>query len=121
MKKILFSLVLVGFTSLFAADSNSIKHFGFSGIFGYAGETIIHDYQSLSQTEKVLYGTAIGSIPGLTKELTDKKFDNEDMAFNVLGALTGSLLSNYLNNNVFITMEHNSTKKSNKLLVSMKF
>lgn len=121
MKKLSFLLLLISSTSLFSADSNSIKHFGFSGIFGYAGETIIHDYESLSQTEKVIYGTAIGSIPGLTKELTDKKFDNEDMAFNIAGALAGSLLSNYLNNNVFVTVEHNSQRKSNKLLVSMKF
>lgn len=124
MKKIISSLLLTSVlasTSLFAADNNSIKHFGFSGIFGYMGESIIHDTASLSDTEKILYGTAIGTLPGLAKELTDTKFDNEDMAFNILGSFVGSYLSNYLNNDIQLAYEHNSKKQSDKVLVSYKF
>lgn len=123
MKKIFSSLLISSVlgTTIFAADSNSVKHFGFSAIFGYGAETIIHDYESLSETEKVIYGTALGSVPGLAKELTDSEFDNEDMAFNIAGALAGSLLSNYLNNNVFVTVQHDSKRDSNKVLVSFKY
>lgn len=124
MKKLLCSLLLgtlVSSSTLFAAENDKIKHFGFSSIFGYGGETLIHDIQTLSDTEKVIYGTVIGSVPGLIKELTDDKYDSEDMAYNVAGAFAGSLLSNYLNNNVFVAFEHNSKRKSNKVLVSFKY
>jgi len=124
MKK-LFSTLLItsilGSSTVFAIENDKVKHFGFSSLFGYGGETLIHDNYQFSDTQKVLYGTAIGSVPGLLKELTDSKFDNEDMAYNIAGAFAGSLLSNYLNNNVFVAFEHNSQKKSNKVLVSFKY
>lgn len=124
MKKVLCSVLLgtlLSSSMLFASDNDKIKHFGFSSIFGYAAETLIHDKQTLSNTQKVIYGTAIGSVPGLVKELSDDKYDGEDMAYNVAGAFAGSLLSNYLNNSVFLAFEHNSKKKSNKVLVSFKY
>lgn len=124
MKKLLCSILLgtiVSSSTLFAVENDKVKHFGFSSIFGYAGETIIHDIETFSDTQKVIYGTAIGSVPGLIKELTDDKYDGEDMAYNVAGAFAGSLLSNYLNNNVFVAFEHNSKKKSNKILLSFKY
>ena len=124
MKKIATSILLTSIlttNTLFAADGNSVKHFVFSGAFGYVAETILHNNVDLSNTEKVIYGTTLGVLPGLAKELSDTKFDNEDMAFNILGSFAGSYLSNYLNNNVFVSFEHNSKTKSDKVLVSYKF
>lgn len=92
----------MGLTILNAADSNSIKHYGFSAVFGFTSETIIHkNFSQLGDIEKVSYATILGSTPGLIKELTDDKFSNEDMAFNIADAL----ISNYLNNNtsIFVT------------------
>lgn len=111
LKATLISTILLG-TSLLAEDSNSAKHFGYSAVFGYVSETVIHDKFNISDVEKVGYSTIIGSIPGLIKELNDSKFDNEDMAFDVAGAFAGSLLSNYLNNNIFVSIdEHNGEKR----------
>lgn len=106
LKKIILSFSVFGLTILNAGDSNSVKHYGFSAVFGFASETIIHkNFTQLGDIEKVSYATILGSTPGLIKELTDDKFSNEDMAFNFAGALTGALLSNYLNNNtsIFVT------------------
>lgn len=116
-------LSLSVFTStLFAEDSNSAKHFGLSAVFGYASETFIHDrYKTLNDYEKVGYSTLIGTLPGLAKELNDTKFDNEDLAFDIAGAFAGSLLSNYLNNNVFVTVNHDSKKKSTVVAANYKF
>ena len=109
-------------SSLFAEDSNSGKHFAYSAIFGYASETFIHDrYKTLNDYEKVGYSTIIGTLPGLAKELSDTKFDNEDLAFDIAGAFAGSLLSNYLNNNVFVTVNHDSKKKSTVVAANYKF
>ena len=99
----------------FAEDSNSAKHFGFSAIFGYASESYIHNKYDLNDYEKVGYSTIIGSLPGLAKELTDTKYDGEDMAFNVAGAFAGSLLSNYLNNTVFISFDETNGEKKVKI------
>ena len=41
LKKIILSFSVFGLTILNAGDSNSVKHYGFSAVFGFASETII--------------------------------------------------------------------------------
>lgn len=116
------AIALLSTISLNAADSNSIKHFGFSAIFGLASETILHkNYQQFDDIEKITYATAIASLPGLAKELSDTKFSNEDMVFNVLGALSGAVFSNYLNNNTNIFIAHNNEENSSQIKLAYKF
>ena len=122
LKKVLLSIGFLGLIGANAGDSNSVKHYGFSAIFGFTSETIIHkNFTSLNDIEKVAYGTLLGSTPGLIKELTDDKFSNEDMAFNIAGALTGALLSNYLNNNTSIFISHNEEEKATKINLAYNF
>jgi hypothetical protein len=122
LKKIILSFGIFGLTILNAGDSNSVKHYGFSAVFGFTSETIIHkNFSQLGDIEKVSYATILGSTPGLIKELTDDKFSNEDMAFNVAGALTGALISNYLNNNTSIFVTHNEEEKSTKINLAYNF
>ena len=122
LKKVLLSIGLLGLIGANAGDSNSVKHYGFSAIFGFTSETIIHkNFTSLNDIEKVSYATLLGSTPGLIKELTDDKFSNEDMAFNVAGALTGALISNYLNNNTSIFVSHNKEEKATKVNLAYNF
>jgi len=120
--KKLATITILSALSLNAADSNSIKHFGFSAMFGLASETILHkNYTQFDDIEKISYATAIGSLPGLAKELTDNKFSNEDMVFNVLGALSGAVFSNYLNNNTSIFIAHNQKEESTEIKLAYKF
>ena len=120
--KTLGAIVVLSTISLNAADSNSIKHFGFSAIFGVASETVLHkNYQQFDDIEKISYATAIASLPGLAKELTDDKFSNEDMVFNILGALSGAVFSNYLNNNTSIFIAYNKEEKSSQIKLAYKF
>ena len=122
LTKILLSLSTLAILNLNAADSNSIKHFGFSAVFGIASETILHkNYTQLDDIETISYATAIASLPGLAKELTDDKFSNEDMVFNVLGALSGAVFSNYLNNNTSLFVAHNKEEKSSQIKLAYKF
>lgn len=122
LKKVLLSIGFLGLIGANAGDSNSVKHYGFSAIFGFTSETIIHkSFTSLNDIERVSYATILGSTPGLIKELTDDKFSNEDMAFNVAGALTGALLSNYLNNNTSIFVTHNEEQKATKVNLAYNF
>ena len=122
LKKIILSFSVFGLTILNAGDSNSVKHYCFSAVFGFASETIIHkNFTQLGDIEKVSYATILGSTPGLIKELTDDKFSNEDMAFNFAGALTGALLSNYLNNNTSIFVTHSQEEKSTKINLAYNF
>jgi hypothetical protein len=122
LKKVLLSIGFLGLIGANAGDSNSVKHYGFSAIFGFTSETIIHkNFTSLNDIEKISYATILGSTPGLIKELTDDKFSNEDMAFNVAGALTGALLSNYINNNTSIFITHNEEQKATKVNLAYNF
>ena len=122
LKKIVLATCILGIVGANAADSNSAKHYGFSAVFGFTSETLIHkNFTSLNDIERVSYATILGSTPGLIKELTDDKFSNEDMAFNVAGALTGALLSNYLNNNTSIFITHNEEEKATKINLAYNF
>lgn len=122
--KITKTLLLLGLlgTNIFAEDSNSAKHFGISALFGFGSELIIHkNFTNLSNFEKISYATIIGSTPGLIKELNDDKFSNEDLAFDIAGALTGALISNYLNNNTSIFISHNKEKEATKVNLAYNF
>jgi len=121
-KKSILALSLVCAGSLSASDSNSIKHYGFSALFGYMGETILNkNYKTLDDIETISYGTVLGSLPGLVKELNDDKFSSQDMAYNFAGALTGALISNYVNNNTTIFVSHNKEKKATQVKLAYKF
>ena len=75
LKEALLCVGIFGLVSLNAADSNSIKHYGLSAVFGLVSETVIHKkFVGLDDIEKISYATIIGSTPGLIKELTDDKF-----------------------------------------------
>ena len=95
------------------ADSNSALHFGYSLVFGVFGETLLHYNFDMSAPSRIFYATVIGSIPGLAKEVMDNSddgghFSGSDMAFDVAGAFTGSLISNYINNKVRVSVKHQS-------------
>lgn len=121
-KKTLLGLGLLSCINLYATDSNSIKHYGFSALFGFVGETIVHkEYSTLDDFDKIAFGTLLGTAPGLFKELTDDKFSSSDLAYDVAGALTGAVFSNYINNNTSIFITHNNKEKSTKINLAYKF
>lgn len=122
LRNSLLLVALTAFINLHAEDSNSAKHYGISAAFGFASETIIHKYYSeLNDFEKISYATVVGTLPGLAKEFNDDKFSNEDLAFDALGALTGAVLANYLNNNTSIFVSHSEENKSTKVMLAHNF
>jgi putative lipoprotein len=71
-------------------------HAGFSASFGMIGASLAGGAGSAG--ERVLYGTMLGSLPGLAKELADAQRPGgdasyRDMVFNVVGAALGALLA----------------------------
>jgi len=71
-------------------------HLALSAPFGALGAWLAGS--AASPAERVLYGTMIGALPGLAKELVDLRTRGavasyKDMAFNVAGAALGALLS----------------------------
>ncbi len=122
LRNSLLLVALTAFINLHAEDSNSAKHYGISAAFGFASETVIHKYYSeLNDFEKISYATVVGTLPGLAKEFNDDKFSNEDLAFDALGALTGEVLANYLNNNTSIFVSHSEENKSTKVMLAHNF
>ena len=99
MKSILISLFL--FASLNAdmalSNDDNKKHFAISYACGALGEMMVHSLE-LEGVEKVLYGTMIGTIPGIAKEVLDDKFDNHDLAYDILGSFSGALSAYYFTN-----------------------
>ncbi len=121
-KKALLLLGFVGLINVYAEDSNSAKHYGISAAFGFASETIIHkNFTPLNDLEKITYPTITGTLPGLAKEFNDDKFSNEDLAFDALGALTGAVFANYLNNNTSIFISHSEENKSTQVMLAHNF
>lgn len=69
-------------------------------MFGFASESVINKYFT---------------------EFNDEKFSNEDLAFDALGALTGAIFSNYINNNSSIFISHSEENKSTKIMLAHNF
>ena len=71
-------------------------HFGVSAPLGAIGAGFAPKDAGTGQ--RLLYGAAIGALPGLAKELADARRPGgdpsaRDMAFNVLGAAVGALFA----------------------------
>jgi len=104
----LVSFLLVPVCS-FAGD-NPALHAGISLIFGAAGESVLHYNTGLGAGERILYGTLLGSLPGLAKELADSGdddngFSGTDMAANVAGAFAGSVIANLINTQIMVSVD----------------
>ncbi|MEE8587720.1 MAG: hypothetical protein V3S80_00085 [Sulfurimonadaceae bacterium] len=107
--QIFFIYILFFASYSFAIEEDKQLHFIIPFFIGYSTESIIHK-RDFSETEKVLYSSGIALIPAIYKEISDEReennnFDTEDLAYGALGAVTGSLLANYLNNHFFMVVE----------------
>ena len=96
-------------------EYDKLLHFGISGIFGAAGESYLHSKSQLQTPERIVYGTLIGIVPGILKELyddrqKDESFDWCDMAANAGGALSGAIISNYINNKIQLDYDPKTKK-----------
>ncbi len=74
------------------------NHFGVSAQLGMFGATLAG--KSADTTDQILYGTLIGALPGLAKEIYDigrpgATASVKDMAWNLLGAAAGSMSSRW--------------------------
>ena len=114
IKHIILGLVLVVLsTSSFAWDCNShrsgwrttnsdsrtgtdkLEHFGMSVPFGAIGSYLTRDTE-----HPIIYGSMIGLVPGIAKEVFDgtcpgNGFSYKDLTFDLLGSVTGAILGNY--------------------------
>ena len=76
-------------------QSDKLKHFAVSAPFGALGAYLTRDTE-----HPVIYGTLIGTIPGLIKEGIDgtcrsSGFSYKDLAADIAGALSGALLTHW--------------------------
>jgi uncharacterized protein YfiM (DUF2279 family) len=74
------------------------NHFGVSAQLGMFGAAMAG--KSADTADQILYGTLIGALPGLAKELYDigrpgSTASVKDMAWNLLGAAAGSMSSRW--------------------------
>lgn len=107
-------------SSSYAVDDKTL-HFGLSALFGAGAETILHYNSDLHDVGRVAAGTALGTLPGLAKEIADsQESDNEfsqgDMVANVAGAFTGAFLGNLVNNAIQVRVETDGKRQVSLLL-----
>ncbi|MBP0591991.1 hypothetical protein J8I87_20125 [Paraburkholderia sp. LEh10] len=75
--------------------TDKLEHFAVSAPFGALGAHLARDTE-----HPVVYGTLIGTVPGLAKEVIDgtcttNGFSYKDLTADALGALTGALLTHW--------------------------
>jgi VanZ family protein len=121
VKTILIIFLLLFPLSSFASDKNIVLHFGLSTILGGAAESYLHYETHLGSPERILYGTLIGSFPGLAKEVIDSSnadnhFSGSDMVANVAGAFVGAVIANFVNNKIQINVDSQRKKVTVTLL-----
>ena len=131
MKKVIvWIIVLLIYTTIFptqlSAEGDKIKHFGISLLFGAAGESYLHYATDLEGDIRVFFGTALGTLPGLFKEVIDNtkegnRFSGGDMAADILGSFCGALLSNVVNNKIHVNINLNKKRQLWIVSVSLTF
>jgi hypothetical protein len=94
---LILSLVIMIPLSSFA-DDNFDQHFTLSMLMGAIGETVVHNRETLNVPMKILVGAAIGTVPGIIKEIGDSTNDNNyfsetQVLYDAMGSAVGSLIA----------------------------
>lgn len=120
-----FVLMTMSNQNAFAGNDN-LKHFGVSFVFGAASESYLHHKTNLNAYERIILGTTLGALPGVTKELIDSTrrgnhFSGSDLAADIAGALLGTVIGNFFNNMIQVETESSKRKKAVLVSISYKF
>jgi len=123
---LLFLIVISAANKNTSAADNKLLHFGVSSVFGAASESYLHYKTNLKTPGRLIWGTTLGTIPGLAKEIIDstKKdnyFSGSDMAANIAGAFAGALVANIFNNAIQVKIEKKEEEKMIVFSISYKF
>ena len=124
LKKAIFLLFLAT-SSLFSIGFDKTEHVQVSMALSYAGEALFDEYSHVSDTERVLYATGVTLAVGLGKEFYDQYdyggFSSKDLVADLAGAVSGALLSSYLDKSYFLVIEHKKIKKATKIAIGRRF
>ncbi len=98
----------------FLSANDKVLHFTISGIIGGGVESFLFHQTELPTKSRVALSTTVAIIPGLAKELMDRKqkgnkFSNSDLAYDAAGALFGALSSALLNKRISMSVEKEVT------------
>jgi len=98
---VMLFVLVIGVSGVDAMD-DSAKHFWISSVCGAGSETYLHYRSEIGPVGRILIAGAIGSVPGLIKEIKDSteegnEFGMGDMAADVLGSFAGAIAGSLIN------------------------
>ncbi len=105
----LLSTIIFADSLRFAEDKQ--KHLGVSFLLGNATALYMHyNYPKNSYTKNLLIGTALATLPGLLKEVSDSRknnnyFSSADLSYDILGSFLGNIVGAYISKNIFINVK----------------
>lgn len=107
----------------YSKDMNFDQHFTLSMLFGVIGETTIHNKEKLTPAMKIFTGAAIGTIPGVIKEIgdglqDDNYFSSEQIFYDATGSLVGSFIAYKYNSRTKVKVEKSDDGAKVSLLFS---
>ena len=96
MLLILTLVIMIPLTSF--ADDNFDQHFTLSMLMGAIGETVVHNRETFNVPMKILAGAAIGTVPGIIKEIGDSTnddnyFSETQVLYDAMGSVVGSIIA----------------------------
>ncbi len=121
IKNFVVLIMLIALPLPIRAADDKLQHFEISAICGAGAETYLHNNAELKTPTRILLSTALGTIPGLAKEIIDNNQDNNsfsrsDMKANIAGAFAGALLSCIINKSIQISI---GTEKEKRVSVAL--
>lgn len=109
-------LLVIAISPAGAVEEDKVKHGSISMAFGaMANSSLEQAFPKFSRSGRWVAGTTLAMIPGVAKEFVDVRFDQADLAADLLGSVIGVLLMDLTGGRVWFQASED------KFLVGLRF
>ncbi len=109
MRGVIIVVLMILAAPAFALEPDIETHFATGAVYGFAFGTIVyHVSEQMGPVKRTLTSAGLGLAPGLAWEIKDEfekgnHFGWDDLAADAVGALTGAIMAELINGQLWIS------------------